>query len=329
MAMVQSWPQPQSAARLVLEANDPDGTVCPHAQIVSIPSGIERRFWRGDAWGVQVPGAPFVDGGNTRHPERILTWLFDRYDAAWQQAILQAYRARGYTHFTLSWPDSRDGAGQSATQFAATSRRVHQAVPYVHVMLTSKDFDPAHARAATHMSRVAPAIDALVAAGFTGENLILGAGWELDSFFEGQELEAFVHALHAKYPQFDLYVHFTTYKTSWQPNGEPRAQFWQTTRGELTGLLYQGNHNDPCGLQAAHFNDAQIPASGIRQAGAILVPWELVARNEYDRDHPTEDEAAARSWSVMNTPGPILASGFGNGGRLPSGQATLSIYPVR
>lgn len=328
ITLTQSWPQPQAAAPLVLEPNDPTGLVCPHDAIVPIPSGPDRRFWRGDAWGTTLPGAPFVSGGSARHPERILTWFFDRYAPQWQLAILKAYRARGYTHFTLSWPDSRDGAGQNAVQFAQTATQVHQAIPYVHVMLTSKDFDAANADAPTRMATVSPAVDALIAAGFTGENLILGVGWELDTFNEGQRLEDFIHALHAKYPQFDLYVHFTTYKTSWQPDGQPRAQFWQATQGELTGLLYQGNQNDPCGLMAAHFNDAQVPASGIRQAGAVLVPWELVAANEFDGDHPNEDDANARSWAILQTPGPIPASGFGNGSRFPSGAPTLSAYPV-
>lgn len=332
--VIPPWPRPASRAPLVLEGNNALGMVCPQTPIVTVPAGPDRRFWRTDAWGVTVPGAPLIAGGNGRHPERILSWFFDRYPTDAQRQILEANRRDGYTHFTLSWPDSRvsggiDNGGQTPQQFAATAVVVHQAIPYVHVMLTSKYFDAEGADADERMAAVSPAIDALIAAGFTGEDLILGVGWELDLFNEGQRLENFIHALHAKYPQFDLYAHFTTYKTSWQPDGHPRAQFWEATQGELTGLLYQGNPSDDCGLMAAHFNDAQIEPSGLRAAGAILVPWELVAESEYDNDHPNEDEANARVWSIMQTPGAILANGGGNGWRFPDGRPALASFPVQ
>lgn len=334
LALPSILPQPVALAPLALEA-DSDGDVCHHdlPAGLTIPDGPDRRFWRGDAWGVTVANLPFVYAGSSRHPERALSWFLDRWALDSQADIINANRRHGYTHFTLSWPDSRvsgglDNAGQSPQQFAATAARVHTAIPFVHVMLTSKDFDPANADAVTRMDAVSPVIDALIAAGFDGDSLILGVGWELDLFNEGQALENFVHLLHARYPQFDLYAHFTSYKTSWQPDGQPRAQFWQVTQGELTGLLYQGNPSDSCGLMQAHFDDALVPASGISAAGGIVVPWELVAAAEFDNDHPNEDDANARGWELLATPGPMFASGGGNGFRFPSGAPTLTAYPV-
>ncbi len=228
--LTASWPQPQARAPLALEPSDPSGLPCHADPIVQIPSGPDRKFWRGDAWGVTVPGLPFVYAGSSIHPERALTWFFDRWTADWQTQILDAYRQRGYTHFTLSWPDSRvsggvDNAGQTPAQFAATAVKVHTAIPFVHVMLTSKDFDPANASADDRMAAVSPAIDALIAAGLTGDDLILGVGWELNAFNDPQFLKDFIVALHAKYPQFDLYVHFTSYITAGRSTGRtaPRS----------------------------------------------------------------------------------------------------------
>lgn len=330
VTLTPSWPQPVARAPLTLEGND--GTLICHHDLPSglqIPVGPDKRFWRGDAWGVTVPGLPFVSQGSSKHPERALTWFFDRWSADWQQRILNAYRQRGYTHFALSWPDSRDGNGQNVAQFVATALRVKQAIPYVAVFLTSKDYDARDATPDARMASVAPVVDALVAA--NAVDLIV-AGWELDTFNRGDYLEGFLRALAQRYPGVDIGAHFTTYKTSWQADGQPRAAFWTSLASALQGgarpwLLYQGNQNDSCGAMQAHFNDAMVPASGLQAVNAVLVPWELVAMNEFDGDHPNEDDANARGWELLATPGPLLASGFGNGARYPSGAPTLAAYP--
>lgn len=325
--LVTAWPQPTTQAPLTLEGTDPAGYPCHTAPITALPSTPDVAVWRSDAWGVTVPGLPFVYQGSSKHPERALTWFFDRWSPTWQRAILNAYRMRGYTHFVLSWPDSRDhggidNRGQSPAQFVQTALTIKQAIPYVAVFLTSKDDDPLNADAPTRMAGVQAAVDALVAAHAVD---VLVVGWELNLFNDPVLLQHFIDALHARYPSLPLYVHFSTYYTAWQPNGQGRAQFWTRNRGELTGLLYQGNPWDSCGLMQAHFNDALDQASGLN--GFVVVPWELVAAAEFDGDHPTEAEAAARGWAVLNTPGLISPSGFGNGAWWPSGAPLLGREP--
>lgn len=330
--LVASWPQPVARAPLTFEGND--GSLVCHTDLPAglvIPSTPSLTFWRGDAWGVTVPGLPFVNGGSSVHPERVLTWFFDRWSPDWQKQILDAYRQRGYTHFALSWPDSRSGNGQSVSQFVATAQTVKAAIPYVAVFLTSKVYDPANADAPTRMAAVTPVLDALVQAHAVD---IVVVGWELDLFNDGQDLENFIDALSQRYPTLPLYVHFTTYKTSWQPDGQPRAQFWQHmaafrasvgATGQI-GLLYQGNPTDSCGLQQAHFNDAQVEASGIADNGGIVIPWELVAEQQFDGP-ADETFGVTRGRELLATPGPLLASGGGNGLFNADGSPTLSSYP--
>ena len=314
--------QPVARAPLVLEGNDPDGTICHAAQLVTFPSTPQINFWRGDAWGVTVPGLPMVPGGSSIHPERALSWFLDRDPTDFQGDILDQNRLDGYTHFTLSWPDSR-AYGTSVADYVALALKVKASIPFVNHMLTSKVYDPPNADAPTRMAAVTPVLDALQAAGALD---IMTVGWELDSFNDPVLLQDFIDVLSARYPGVPLYVHFTTYHTAWQPNGQSRAQFWQTNQGKLTGLLYQANQNDPCGLMEAHFNDALDAASGL--TGFVVVPWELVGANEFDGTNGVDENFAnARSWELMATPGSIVPSGFGNGSRLPSGQETLSAYP--
>lgn len=329
-----SWPQPVARAPLTFEGND--GSLVCHTDLPAgliIPQTPNLTFWRGDAWGVTVPGLPFVNGGSSVHPERVLTWFFDRWSPDWQKAILNAYRQRGYTHFALSWPDSRSGNGQSVQQFVATAQTVKAAIPYVAVFLTSKAYDPANADAPTRMAAVTPVLDALMQAHAVD---IAVVGWELDLFNDGQDLENFIDALSQRYPTLPLFVHFTTYKTSWQPDGQPRAQFWQHmaafrasvgATGQI-GLLYQGNPTDSCGLQQAHFNDAQVEASGLADNGAVLVPWELVADQQFDGPD-NETFGYTRGRELLATPGPLLASGGGNGLFNADGTPTLSSYPTQ
>ena len=323
--LVANLPEPQAFAPLVIEGPDKQGLPCHSTQIVTVPDGPDPRFWRAAPWDATVPGLPFVSGGSSKHPERALSWFLDRWTTDWQDQIIAQNRRMGVTHFVLSWPDSRDGNGQSEDDFLGTVNRVNAAIPYVPTFLTSKVYDNGKS-VPQHLADVTDIVNRLYAQG----QRIFVVGWELDTFFSGQDLEAFSAQLIALHPDADWYWHFTTYKTSWQPDGQPRAQFWQFLAAQphtgILGLLYQGNQNDSCGLMQAHYNDAMVPASGLQAAGALLVPFELVAMNEFDGDHPDWNDAAARAWSVTNTPGPIQSAGFSHGSRYPNGQPLLKSY---
>lgn len=316
--------QPVARAPLTLEPNDPDGTICHHDQIVTFPAGPDINFWRGDAWGVTPAGGlSVVPGGSSLHPERALSWFLDRYPEEQQDDILDQNRLDGYTHFALSWPDSR-AFGTSVDGYVALALKVKASIPFVAHFLTSKDYDPANADAPTRMAAVTPVLDALQAAHALD---IMVVGWELDFFNDPVLLQNFIDALAARYPGVPLYVHFSTYHTAWQPNGQARAQFWAANRGKLAGLLYQGNPSDPCGLMQAHFADALDAAAGT--AGFNVVPWEQVGAYQFDGTNGYDETTGnVRMWELMATPGGMIPAGFGNGGRLVNGQETLSAYPA-
>lgn len=323
VSLTALYPQPEARAPLALESADHDGTACHADAVTSIPDGPDINFWRGDAWGTTPAGGlGAVAGGSDAAPQQALTWFLDRYTPSEQQAILDQYRRDGYTHFALSIPDSRDGNGQSVEQYVATSLRVKAEIPFVAHFLSSKDFDPWNATAATRMAAITPYVDALV------HNLaadILVVGWELDLWNDPHLLQDFIDALASRYPSLPLYVHFSTYHTAWQFDGEPRAAFWARNVGKLTGLLYQANPTDPCGLMQAHFGDALSTASGLK--GFKLVAWELVAQQQFF-GRVSEDQANARGWEVLNTPGGVVGiTGFGNGARRPDGSPLLLNYP--
>ena len=82
-----------------------------------------RDFIRADAWAVPVPGLPFVPGGSSEHPERLLTPFIYKYDRSLWPACFDAHRARGYTHWILWWPNFRADGG-SVADFAALCQEI-------------------------------------------------------------------------------------------------------------------------------------------------------------------------------------------------------------
>ncbi len=133
---------------------------------------------------------PAVAGGSA-NSNLVLTWFLDRYTAPQQASIFAAYQARGYTHFKLSWPDSRDaggvgGGGQSIAQFVTTCQLVQANGLYPVVFLTSKVYDPVNPDPAS--------LDAVMAALLAGGCIpIASVGWELDLFNSpGAPLQALI-----------------------------------------------------------------------------------------------------------------------------------------
>ena len=63
------------------------------------------RFWKGNMCGVHVVGLPPVDGGAS-DSSLVLSWFYDRYQPASRTRIRAAWKAKGYTHVLLSWPDA-------------------------------------------------------------------------------------------------------------------------------------------------------------------------------------------------------------------------------
>lgn len=322
-------PEPVAAVRGPLPAFDTDAydpdvkppaapILCRISTTLSAPIDPTPRldYWRGDAWSVTLPGAPIIPRGSSRHPERMLSYLLHAYPADWQDRYLDAYvNGRQYSHLALSWPDAR-GMGVSVVDYVALSVRVKARVPYLAHFLTSKDWDPANATAATRMAGVGDVLTRLLAAGAIDIPIV---GWELDAFNDPQMLSDFIDQVFLL-TGLRLAVHFTALKTAWQINGTTRASFYLNHRGQIGWLLYQANQNHPAAVMQAHFNDAMVPASGLTAMGVNLVAFELLASLQFDGD-VDEDAGNLRSYELLCTPGPMAISGFGGGCRYPDGRA--------
>jgi hypothetical protein len=276
---------------------------------------------------VTIPGLPFVPGGSSVHPERALTWFLDRWSPQWQQTILETHRRRGYTHFVLSWPDSRDGNGQSVAQFVATATKVKEMGFYVVVFLGSKVYDPRDASAAEWAPRIDPVLAALIAARAIDVAVV---GWELDLWnVPGDRLQGIIdHVASITVPAgIRTYVHFSPHRISWQRDGETTLDWWNRQRGKLTGVLYQGDTSWTVGMFQARLNDVQVRFAQLGDSGFghpfDVVAFETVASLQFDG--PTdEDRGDLTGYELLCTPGPVPIMGFGNGARLPDGRATAT-----
>jgi len=296
----------------------------------ALPSGWDKRFWRGNAWSVTIPGLPWVPGGSSQQPERVLTWFLDRYEPAWQTQILTAHAERGYTHFSLSWPDSRS-YGQSLEQFIATCRLVKSWGFYVHVFLGSKVYDPQDETWGGWWGQVtAPVLQTLVSAGCVD---IITPGWEWDGWnVPGDSTFAIYQGLAAiAVPAgIDVWTHFDIEYTSWFADGGNRFQWWDSMRGILTGILYQGNpFLNPDGSLVWSMGERQARAADTQNQDTFadgtfkFVYWEADAAEQFDNAHPTEAEAAMHGYLMLCSPGGCAVNGFGNGCWLPDGTPTL------
>ncbi len=305
-----------------------------------------RDYLRADSWGVTLPGAPWVPGASSRHPERILSWFIDRYSKGWQDAYLDAYAARGYTHLKLSaadsmgpvdnGPNSPPGNGQSLQQFVETCGKVKQnCIKYVQVVLGSKYFQPANMSAQQWADYADPIMDALTAARVVDE-FILGWEWNLwndpgsrnDPPDQRPTIAALRHAgqkAHAAGCSF--WYHGGPENTSWFADQDPRGRFgfWEDLGNTIDGLNYQTYPTWSMEETQARIVDTlwQFGTSGNR--------WKFrfdedQASLMFDNDLPDEDMANARGYAALCTTDNVRGTdakvwGFGNGGRNLDGTA--------
>jgi hypothetical protein len=296
----------------------------------ALPSGWDKQFWRGNAWSVTIPGLPWVPGASSVHPERALSWFLDRWTPEWQTKILTGHAERGYTHFSLSWPDSR-AYGQSLDQFIATCRLVQSWGFYVHVFLGSKDFDPWNETWVGWWGQtLAPVLQALLDAGCVD---IITPGWEWNIWnVPGDVTFDIYHNLAAMATPrgVDVWTHFAIEYTSWFADGGNRFDWWRSMRGILTGILYQGNpYVNSDGSLVWSMGERQARAADTQNQDTFadgtfkFVYWEADGAQQFDNDHPTEAEAAMHGYLMLCSPGGCPISGFGNGCWLPDGTPTL------
>lgn len=218
-----------------------------------------RDFMRGDAWGVEMPGAPQIPGTGSRY-ERIFSWFIDRYPLDFQKQYLEKYAGYQYTHFKLSLADScgkvdngsasPPGAGRTLDQFIETCRLVKQYVPWCQIMLGSKyfqDFEGRLAPCPNYMSGQqwadwsGPILETLIAAKVIDE-VIPGWEWNLWNNPGKDSIDAykFIGTV-AHQAGLSCWQHFAPHYTSWQANDDDRGRFgwYDDLAGYVDGLNYQ------------------------------------------------------------------------------------------
>jgi len=219
----------------------------------------DRDYARGDAWGIEMPGAPQIPGTGRKY-ERIFSWFLDRYPLDFQEAYLEKTAGYGYTHVKLSLadsigkidngPNSPPGAGRTLDQFIETCRLVKRYVPYCQIMLGSKyfaDFEGRIAPCPNYMTGQqwadwsGPILERLIAAKAIDE-VIAGWEWNLwntpgkDSIDAYKFIGATAHAA-----GISSWQHMAPHYTSWQANDDDRGRFgwFDDLAGYLDGLNYQ------------------------------------------------------------------------------------------
>lgn len=295
----------------------PPGT-CNTNIAIGQPGGIPAtlRWFKGNFCGIRVPGLPAVAGGSS-DPSVVFTPFLDRYSLANQNLILTDYVARGYTHFKLSWPDSRDGNGQSIAQFVATCVLVQSYGLYPVVFLAAKGFDDP----GNYAAAAGPIIGPLIGAGVLPAACV---GWELSLWMSPtqvqQAIDYCVSQGVTETAGHNLYVHFQVGYPAFQQPGQFTSAFWQANVSKLTGCLYQGDPSWSCHTLQDHLFDIQV-----RQAGGAgwpsdsgfghpidFVADELTAMSQFFGGL-SEAGGDQQGFYALCAPGPVPVSGFLNG----------------
>jgi len=298
----------------------PNPLRCWHTLWQVPPPRTDTRWMRGNFFGMRIPGLPPVRGG-AADPSRVFWPFFDRYDAAGQDAIIAGTHARGYVDVKLSWPDSRDGNGQSIDQYVATSVRLQQAGLRVTHMLLSKDFDGRNPDPA----KLNAVLDALLAAGAADKVCCF---WEGNLFIDPQPVIQRIidHVTARTVPAGVLtYVHFSPGVIAWQKDGQSTADFWKQQVGKLTGLLHQVDPAQTAAQMQARLNDGLVRFGGgfgFPADSGFGHPFDLVS-DEVGASRmfvgASEDDGDKWGYEALCTPGPVPVMGFGNGARHPDG----------
>ena len=289
-----------------------------------VPWTPAPREYRGNMCGIYVSGLPPVPGGS-RNADLVLSWFYDRYDAANRARIRQAWKDRGDLDVLLSWPDSR-AVGASPESFRNTCVELVGDGFRPCVMMCSKDFDPSDV--AEIQRRCASVLQLL--ARVAGRICV---GWELSIWLQPVQVQALIEWMAPQVTPWGgrLYVHFQEGYASFDVDG-PNASFagfWNRNIGKLTGVLHQrqqtGDVWDPAMYQARLVDILQrfagqfncSPDSGFGH------PFDCIALEitAMDAFNANLSEAEQNRWGntaitaapVMGPFGPVRVMGSGNG----------------
>jgi hypothetical protein len=277
------------------------------------------RKWSGQMCGIRLNGAPAVPGG-AADPSLILSWFYDRYSHGWRAKIREAWKAKGYTHVLLSWPDSRE-FGQTPQQFRDTCVELITAGFYPCPMFCSKDYDPADVFEI--MRRIMDVLPLLV-----GVIPLACVGWELSIWLSPTQVQELIDWLAPLLTPSGcrVYVHFQMGYASFQQPGGVFADFWNRQVGKLTGLLHQRDLNwnhEETRYRYVDILDRFAGGFGCTPDSGFGHPFdcvglELTAADQFNGQMSEAQGDDCGSW-VIYTPGslgplgPVTIQGSGNG----------------
>jgi hypothetical protein len=320
------------------------------------PATAHVRWWRGDAWGLTVPGLPRVPGGaDGPAQDRVLTYFLDRYGTTWEPEILARYTSYGYTHISLS-PQDSFANGQSEDDYVRMAVRCREAGLFVHHLMRSKYYTPSMGKSAPRdptlnllkerfrrpplpKQRSAPpelhAPDALI------ERLLAEGcmnvetpAWEMNYWSPSVCRQMIDHDAALIGTRCLIMLHFYPHYISWQENHETPTDFWQANYGKVDGICYQCDPYWTAGMMAARVTDGldRLAPGGLWGLGDSgrghpidYCVWETIATCQYNNDDDGDERLAdedignLKGYECGNSPGRMVARGYGNGGRRPDG----------
>jgi hypothetical protein len=307
----------------------------------------ERAYMRGDAWGVTVPGLPYLPGKTAiEHPERCLTWFFDCWSPDWHDPILRAHCERSYTHFVLSAPTSLNtiehgGAGKTIEQLVETCQLVKRYKPRdaaepldVVMFLGAKhpySLPPSHHDMSTSewIAYVDPLLDALLP--YIDECVPAWEWdlWNIPSNAGGPSIDVPKHiGRRAHDAGVSCWMHFSPHRTAWFEDGSDRYVWWDQLGDDVDGLMFQGDPYWTADELQARIVDTlkQFGTQGNRHK---LRMFETLAIRQFTgdppgSDHPNEDDVNLQDFLACCTTDVVEHTdakvwGYGNGGRQRSG----------
>lgn len=288
-----------------------------------------KRFHRGNFCGVRVPGLPFVPQGPS-DTTLVFTPFIDRYSPTDRQSIYTAYLRRGFTHFQISWINSRDtiGSGLDVAGFTALAAEIKAAgIPYVTVFVMGKGDDP---NVANMAGTIDPMLNSLIASGVMD---LCCVAWEASLWMDPTQTQAAIdHVCAITVPAgIPTYIHFQPNYTSFpQPNAFT-ASFWNDNIGKLSGLYFQADANADCGgrqqrikegLERFAGNDGYAVDCGFGHMWDF-VTFEVTATNQFFAPNLSENDGNTIGFQELCTPaqhgpgGTNQVMGYMNGATIP------------
>jgi hypothetical protein len=291
------------------------------------PAKADVTWWRGDAWGLTLPGLPRVEGGADGPAQsRVLTYFLDRYGRDWEATILRLHRDYGYSHISLS-PQDSFAHGQSEDDYVRMAVRCREAGLFVHHLMRSKYYTPTD----PDLSDPTALIERLLS---EGAMQVETPAWECNHWSPSIVRAMIDHDAAVIGLRCRILLHFFPHYISWQANDETPTDFWRANYGKVDGVLYQCDPAWSAGMMAARTTDCldRLAPGGLWGLGDSgrghpidLTVWETIATCQYgngvdgDGRLADEDMGCLKGFECTCAPGLMTVAGFGNGGRRPEG----------